>query len=353
MYLKEMWFFMKTVVLIPALNPDEKLVNVIRECKRMGLQRFVVIDDGSTPDFLTIFDEAKSLGARVFRHDVNRGKGAALKTGITYAATVFPDLDGVVTADADGQHEASDIFKVAQAVGAEENRLVLGIRDFAEASVPLRSRFGNRASEVLFFLMTGVRCSDTQTGLRGIPKSMFTLAEQTPGERYDFEMNFLTETARRKTPIYMLPIQTIYLDDNHSSHFRVIRDSLLIYQRPLKYLVTALGSFVLDIFLFVILSSGIFPNSPAGIWWANTFARCGSGFFNFKLNQVWSFQVKERRTVQFWKYLLLFISVMQVSSVFVSLCSRLPLPLPLIKAMVDTVLFFVNYYVQRHWIFVE
>jgi len=182
---------------------------------------------------------------------------------------------------------------------------------------------------------------------------MFELAGQTPGERYDFEMNFLTEAARRKLPINMLPIQTIYLEDNNSSHFRAVRDSVLIYQRPLKYLVTALGSFVLDICLFVILSSAIFSASPSGVWWSNTLARCGSGFFNFKLNQLWSFQVKERKTVQFWKYLLLFICVMQISSALVSLCSGLPLPLPLSKAVIDTVLFFVNYYVQKHWVFVE
>ncbi len=343
---------MKTVVLIPTLDPDEQLITVIRKCKEIGLHRFVVIDDGSAPASLTIFEEAQSLGAHVFRHDVNRGKGAALKTGITHAAAVFPDLDGVVTADADGQHTPSDILKIAQAVGAEEKGLILGVRDLTAASVPARSRFGNQVSKILFFLMTGVHCSDTQTGLRGIPRSMFTLAEQTPGERYDYEMNFLTETARRKIPIRMLPIQTIYLEGNRSSHFRAIRDSALIYQRSLKYLVTALGSFVLDIALFAILSSCISPHSPAGIWWANTLARCGSGLFNFKLNQVWSFQVKERRMIQFWKYLLLFVCVMQVSSVLVSLCSRSPLPLTLTKVVIDTVLFFINYHVQRRWIFV-
>ncbi len=344
---------MKTVVLIPALNPDEQLIKVIRKCKEIGLKRFIVIDDGSASASIPVFEEAQSLGAYVFRHDVNKGKGAALKTGITHAADVFPDLDGIVTADADGQHTPSDILKIAQAVGDKGNGLILGIRDFAAAGVPARSRFGNRASELLFFLMTGVRCSDTQTGLRGIPKSMFTLASQTPGERYDFEMNFLTETARRKIPIRMLPIQTIYLEGNNSSHFRVIRDSALIYQRPLKYLVTALGSFALDICLFIIFSSHVFPNSPSGIRRANTLARCGSGLFNFKLNQAWSFKVKERRPVQFWKYLLLFISVMQVSSILVSLCSRLPLPLPLIKVAIDTILFFINYQVQRQWIFAE
>ena len=344
---------MKAVVLIPSLNPNEQLCRVIEGCMALGLGRIVVVNDGSSAEYQPIFDAAAARGAQVLRHDKNRGKGAALRTGIQGAADFFPDAPGVVTADADGQHAPADILRVSEALGQKPLELVMGVRDFDQGNTPSRSRMGNRISAGLFYLMTRVRCQDTQTGLRGIPRDTFPLALETPGERYDYEMNLLVEIARRGQPILMLPIETIYFDNNSGSHFRAVRDSALIYQRPLKYLVTGLSSSILDLALFHLFTLLFFGSTTAGIWYATGLARCGSGLYNFKLNQIWSFQVKNRTMGQFWKYLLLFVAVMALSSAAVSLLKFIPIHLTILKALVDIVLFCMNYQIQRRWIFVD
>ncbi|MCC8123109.1 MAG: bifunctional glycosyltransferase family 2/GtrA family protein [Oscillospiraceae bacterium] len=344
---------MKTVVLIPALDPNEQLCKVVQGCINLGLTRIVVVNDGSTSDHDPLFATAEALGAHVLRHETNRGKGAALKTGIRGALAAFPDMNGIVTADADGQHAPADILCVAQALAQQSQGLVLGARDFPKGSTPSRSLMGNRISSWLFFLMTGMRCRDTQTGLRGIARAQLDLALDTPGERYEFEMNFLVEAARKKLPITMIPIQTIYFNKNAASHFRTIRDSALIYQRPLKYAAVALGSCVVDLGLFTLLSQVVFSRTSTYIWTATIIARCVSGLFNFRMNQIWSFQPKQRSVAQFWKYLVLFFSVMVVSGAVVSRLQFLPLPLTVVKVIVDVILFFLNYQVQRRWVFAE
>ena len=344
---------MEVVVLIPALNPDDSLCKTVRECISLGLRHVIVVDDGSAPEYQFVFDKVLELGAKVLHHAQNKGKGAALKTGIQEVAQNAPETEGVVTADADGQHSPSDILAVAKALVDHPDSLVLGVRDFSGDTVPARSRFGNRLTAGIFFLLTGTACSDTQTGLRGIPRAMFDAALHTNGERYDFEMNMLIDVARSRHAIVSVPIQTIYLDGNASSHFRVVRDSVLIYQQPLKYLAVALSSFVIDLGLFAVLSGKVFVGSAAGIWFSNIAARCVSGLYNFRMNQTWCFQAKRRTMMQFVKYVVLFVCVMLVSSAAVSSLRVLPCPLTLTKAVVDTVLFFVNYQVQKRWIFAD
>jgi putative flippase GtrA len=338
---------------MPALNPNEQLCGVIKRCIELGLSRVVVVNDGSCAEYERFFDEVRELGAHVVRHEKNRGKGAALKTGIRHVLSSYPDAEGVVSADADGQHAPEDIIKVAMAVVRQSHGIVLGSRDFSKGNTPARSRAGNRISAGLFFLMTGMHCRDTQTGLRGIPPEMFGMALETPGERYDYEMNFLIEIARKKLPIAAVPIRTIYFGNNSASHFRTVRDSALVYQRPLKYAAVSLGSGAVDLGLFALLVSLIFGREVWGVWFATAIARCASGFFNYKLNQIWSFKAKKRTAGQFWKYLILFVSVIAVSSISVNLLKFLPVSITLIKAVLDTALFFANYQIQRRWVFAD
>ena len=102
------------VVLIPALNPNHKLVDLVKELNQIGLTNVVVIDDGSENSSQAVFDEVQTYRAKVYHHENNRGKGAALRTGIEAMKKSQPHIIGVVTADADGQHAANDILKVVQ-----------------------------------------------------------------------------------------------------------------------------------------------------------------------------------------------------------------------------------------------
>ena len=160
---------MKPVVIIPALNPDEKLITLAAGLKKLDLQ-VVIINDGSSEKYAAIFETLQSrYQCAVCTHTQNRGKGAALRTGIQYAAANYPECSGYVTADADGQHTPWDILMVANSTERNPGSLVLGTRDFAKKGIPLKSLLGNRITSAVFLLSTGKRCADTQTGLRGIP----------------------------------------------------------------------------------------------------------------------------------------------------------------------------------------
>lgn len=221
-----------TVILIPAYKPDDRLLSLVEQLENLAFTRIIIVDDGSGSAFTPVFVRAEEMGCSVIRHEENRGKGAALRTGISAAIDQYGNKINIVTADADGQHLPSDIVRVAETMEANPGSLVLGVRDFDRGNVPLRSYLGNRFTNAFFRLATGVHCADTQTGLRGISASLLPLAVSTNGDRYDYEMNFLT-AAVKKAPLAPVPIETVYEDNNNGSHFRTVRDSLLIYKKPL------------------------------------------------------------------------------------------------------------------------
>ncbi len=338
------------LVLIPAYEPDEHLPQTVTALMAGGLGPVVVVDDGSSAAYAAIFARLEALGVCVCRHAKNMGKGAAIKTGIGYIMARFPRCAGVVTADADGQHAPSDIARVAERT-AQTSGLVLGVRNFDRASVPSSSYFGNRITSVIFRLITGTRCSDTQTGLRGIPAALFPLALAAEGNRYEYEMNFLLDVAEQKLSIDMLPIKTIYLDGNRSSHFRKVRDSLLIYRRPVAFLGGAILSSLVDLTAFYIFERLVFGSGRTGLFFSSVLARLLSGGVNFFYNKKITFRRRGNMLRESGRYLCLFLAVMLVSSQGVALLSWLPVPTVLIKAIIDVVLFVVNYFVERKWVF--
>ncbi len=216
------------VVVIPAYEPDEKMLALLRELGE-HFRRVVVVDDGSTKAG-NIFNEAKRYVERVLVHPTNRGKGAAIKTALNYLGEV-----DVITADADGQHTVKDILRIAEGLKTHRNGLVLGVRAFA-GKVPLRSRFGNWWTKQFFSLLTGLKIKDTQTGLRGIPSSLVSRLSALPGERYEYEMVMLADAKHHAQKPLQLPIETIYIEDNRSSHFSPLKDTVRIYRALFRFL---------------------------------------------------------------------------------------------------------------------
>ncbi|MGX6606597.1 glycosyltransferase family 2 protein [Micromonosporaceae bacterium Da 78-11] len=226
------------IVLLPVFQPQPRLGKLIAEVLVAAPHaRVVVVDDGSAPAAAPVLDEAAGLGAVVLRHGTNRGKGVALKTGFRYAADELPGHD-VVCADADGQHHAEDIVRIAGLV-AERDRMVLGVRRF-DGEVPWRSRFGNAVTQALFRAATGRPVTDTQTGLRGYPHTALPWLLTVPGERFEYEMNVLLAAAREGRPIDQEVIPSTYLNDNASSHFGAFSDSARIYWPLLRCAAAAL-----------------------------------------------------------------------------------------------------------------
>ena len=218
------------VVLIPSLEPDDRLPAYITQLMENGFSRVVVVNDGSAPSYQPIFDRISTLGATVLGYAVNQGKGEALKTGYRWILEHEPDCIGVLTADADGQHTVPDCLKLAEALRSGEDALWLGSRDFNLPNIPPKSRTGNKLTSLVFKLLYGVWLPDTQTGLRAFPRGELAFMAEVPGARYEYEMNVLIACARRKLPIHAITIETIYENNNEGTHFHPIRDSWRIYK---------------------------------------------------------------------------------------------------------------------------
>jgi glycosyltransferase involved in cell wall biosynthesis len=239
------------IVLIPAYEPDGRLLELVTALRAADpAVRPVVVDDGSGAGFRSLFDAVEATGVTVLRHRVNRGKGAALKTGFAHACSHHPHED-VVCADSDGQHTVGDVLRVAAQVQAG-GALVLGSRRFT-GSVPARSRLGNSVTRVLFRLATGLRIQDTQTGLRGYSAALLPWLGSMPGYRFEYELNILLSAARRRQRIKEIDIATIYLEGNASSHFRPVVDSLRVYAPLLAFVLSSLGAFLVDVVALLVL----------------------------------------------------------------------------------------------------
>lgn len=341
---------MKPVVIIPALNPDENLIDLVKKLRAYDLD-VVAVNDGSGEECRGIFNTLKwRHQCDVLVHPENRGKGAALKTGIRYAQAGYPDSCGYVTADADGQHSAEDIMKVADALEANPGCLVLGIRDFGSRAVPFRSRWGNRITATLFRLSTGLKCPDTQTGLRGIQRTHSETCLAIPGDGFEYEMNMLMQFAKAGIPVVQVPIETIYIESNKASHFKSVRDSVRIYINILRYSIASMSSAVIDLTIFTMLTA-LFGVAASGILASTVIARTISGAVNFVLNKNWVFRSSNSRGAELLKYLTLFIGQMLTSWVLVAGLSSLFHQPTIVKAFVDTGLFFLSYQIQKRYIF--
>ena len=346
---------MNAVVAIPAIDPDGRLVKLVDALHRRGFDRFIVVDDGSGEAAQPVFRALECRGIRVVHHLQNLGKGSAIKTAIAQMRLAYPDAGFMVTVDADGQHMPDDVVRVCKAAEQKPNALVLGKRNLYTRAVPLRSRVGNGFSALYFKLDTGKTCPDTQTGLRVIPRSLLALAMRTPGSRYDYEMSFLTAVAKRNAPIVQVPITTVYEKGNASSHFSTVRDSVLIYRQFIRFAGSSIACSIVDLAVFALLVAMLGLETAPLVATATVLARILSGALNFELNRTWSFADSGSRSgnqgVQATRYAALFIAQMLTSAALVTVFSFLPIPLVLVKALVDGSLFFVSHFIQKNWVF--
>lgn len=222
---------MKVTVIVPSLDPDEKLIQVVDGLLADGFDDIVLVNDGSHADHLWPFEQAAlHPEVTVLTHEVNKGKGRALKTAFAWCIENRPDIDGVVTADGDNQHRPADIRRCAQAMIFDPGKVWLGVRDFSLEHVPVRSRMGNTLTRGIMKLACGVSVTDTQTGLRAIPARDLPLMLRIPGERYEYETQMLLSLREAKVGIGEVVIETVYINENESSHFNPLKDSWKIYK---------------------------------------------------------------------------------------------------------------------------
>lgn len=347
----------KVSVIIPAYKPDEKLIATLQELSEHGFDDILVVNDGSGEDFAGIFARVEALSnCTVLVHEVNRGKGAALKTAFAYFLEHRPHKACVVTADADGQHLTKDIAAVS-CTALEMESVVLGVRDFSGENVPPKSKAGNRITCGVFRLFFGMKIQDTQTGLRAFPKRYLAEILAAEGERYEYETNMLFLMNRKKIPFEQVEIETVYLDENKSSHFRVVRDSLRVYALIIKYLLSSVSGAVIDECAFYIFKKVAFlAFIPIPLTFtAAILARVISSFANYLMNAKMVFGDKVNKKA-LAKYYTLAVAQISLSAVLVFVVEHLlsitsPGLSTLVKGVIDTVLFFFSFRIQHKWVF--
>lgn len=333
------------LVLIPAYKPDRRMVDLCAELRAAGFA-VLVVDDGSGESLRPLFEEAKALGCHVERHAVNLGKGRALKTGINAAMNHYPKLSGLITADADGQHTCKDILRIAEAMLVHPDALVTGSRAFT-GDVPFKSRAGNAVTRFVYRFVTGIRCFDTQTGLRGIPVKALGNMLRLTGERYEYEMTMLLKLRDLDMPLQEVRIETIYIDDNKGSHFNPLRDAARVYSVILKFVLSSILSFLVDYGLYLIFIN-TFHLVP---WLSYALARVASSFFNYAVNKKAVFGGRGGRTSLLRYYLLASAQLAAGASLVELLHDLLGVGASWIKIPVDVVLFLISYVLQRDFVF--
>jgi glycosyltransferase involved in cell wall biosynthesis len=336
----------RLAVLIPAWQPEQAFVALAASLVAHGFGAVVVVDDGSGQSFASIFDQLALLPrVRVLRHAVNLGKGRALKTGINHLLGELPEMEGLVTADADGQHKADDIVRVGRALVGSNGTVVLGSRSFAK-DVPLRSRFGNTLTRHIFAFVTGAKLADTQTGLRGFPRRLLAELIVLDGEHYEYEMTVLAHVCRAGAKPLEVPIETVYIDGNRSSHFDPVWDSMRIYFVLVRFYFSAIVAGGIDFAVFSI-AFAVTGNVLASIVTGRL-----SSLVNFALNKRFVFHNRAPLPAALWRYYALVVAIGAVSYVLIwSLHRYARWNVFAAKAVVDSLLSLVSFSMQRTFVF--
>ena len=342
-------------VIIPSLQPNDKLIVLIENLKAKDIEKIIIVDDGSGEDYRDFFDRAAALGCTVLTHAVNLGKGRAMKTAFNYCLTAFKkgEIIGAVTADSDGQHSAEDIISCMNALAENPDALVLGARNFDEENVPFKSRYGNKITCFMMRSLCGINLGDTQTGLRAIPTALMSLLMKSAGERFEFETNMLIDCKQNGFRFVEVPIETIY-EENHSTHFNPFRDAVKIYSIFFKFIFSSLSGAAVDLIMFAILTPFFFTFLPK-LWYitaATVVARIISACVNYLNNHRVVFKSRASHASSTFKYVLVAAVQLALSAGLVTyLHSLLGGSEVVVKIVVDLVLFLVSFQIQREWVF--
>lgn len=218
-------------ILIPAYNPTNILVELVENLKKSGYTKIIVVNDGSKKEDIFKKIEKKVI---LLKHDKNLGKGKALKTGLDYCLNNVENIIGVITVDADGQHLIKDINNLYNKILTKPKSLIIGSREFKKENTPFRSLLGNKIIRFIFEQKTNVKINDTQTGLRAIPYIYLSNFIKIKGERFEYETHMLLYAIKQNIEIIEQKIELVYIDNNKTSNFQVIKDSIKIIKTVLK-----------------------------------------------------------------------------------------------------------------------
>lgn len=345
-------------VIIPSLNPDGKLTEVVESLINAGFEDIIIVNDGSDENHMTPFEKVSEYSqCTILTHEVNKGKGRGLKTAFEFCMANRKNIAGVVTVDGDNQHKADDILRCCQVMIENKDKVVLGVRDFSGKDVPPRSKFGNNMTSFVFKFACGLNISDTQTGLRAIPYEYLKRFDNVKGERFEYETNMLLEIRQAGIEFLEVPIQTVYIEENATSHFNPIKDSFKIYGVIFKFLFSSLASSVIDLVLFTVISVLTLGHMDDSIriLIATVGARIVSSLFNYTFNRNAVFKSGSNVKTSMIRYYILCVAQLGVSYILVYVTTYLlslgEVLTVLSKALIDTILFLISFQIQRRWVF--
>ncbi len=222
-------------IVLPSLDPDKKFDAVVEELVNCGFAHIIIVDDGTGPEGQGHFEKAAAFpNCTVLHHETNKGKGCALKTAFHYVLEEMPQVQGVITIDGDGQHLTEDILACGERMLQEGDKVILGCRDFNQPGVPPRSVAGNKTTSRMFRLFYRIDLSDTQTGLRAIPRAFLESMLRIEGERFEYETNMLLKMKKQGIAFLEQPITTVYDQEDYSSHYNALKDSWRIFKVMFK-----------------------------------------------------------------------------------------------------------------------
>jgi len=337
------------IAVIPAYEPEEIFMDVLKETYESGF-KIIVVDDGSEPEFSEIFTKAKQY-ADVISYPENKGKGHALKTAFSYIMDAYKwERATIITLDCDGQHKIKDAIKICEVSEAYPEAIILGSRKQSKKS-PWKSRFGNSITQKVFLALTGVRVQDTQTGLRAFNSSFLPMLAKVTGNRYEYEMNVLLQLVKKSVEIIEVPIETVYIQNNAGSHFRSMRDSVSIYTEIFKFSLSSFIGFLVDYLLYSLI---VLLTGAKGILLANILARLIRATVNFSINYKFVFYSKESLIKSLIKYFALACCVLACNSYLLYVLTVIGGINPFVsKILVEFILFICNWAVQHKFVFVK
>ncbi len=198
---------MNIYIVVPAFNEGNIIQEVIREIQKAGYEKIIVVDDGSSDD---TFSKAQALlPSTVFRHKINRGKGAATKTGIEAAKILGADI--VVTLDGDGQHNPLDIKKLTAPIEFENFDVVLGTRLLNPKGMPFHKILANKIGNFFTWFFYGLWVTDSQSGFRAYSRRAVEIID-TRSDRYEYESEVIYEIKKHKLKYIEVPITVRYTE---------------------------------------------------------------------------------------------------------------------------------------------
>ena len=204
---------MRLVAVIPAYEAATTIGSVVTATRSI-VGSVIVIDDGSVDRSSAI---AREAGATVLRFEANRGKGSALRAGFERAAAV--GADAIVTVDADGQHDPSEIPRLVSCWEDTGASLVIGARSGERETMTRARRFGNRFADRAISLFAGAPVTDSQSGFRLYDASLLAVVRLRTG-RYELESEVIVKAIRAGLRVASTSVRPGRIDGRATSHFR-------------------------------------------------------------------------------------------------------------------------------------